>query len=416
MDTTGQLLRIAIQSKGRLYEDTTSLFKESGIKINRSERALLVRSNNFPVEVLYLRDDDIPETVASGVADLGVVGLNEVLEREEDVDTLLHLGVSKCHLAIAVPKHADYSGPQWLENKRIATSYPNILNRYLSRHNVKAQVHVITGSVEITPLIGLGDAIFDIVSSGSTLVTNNLKEVENVLLQRFTGFGQERKRNRLVGFVLRERNLSFSPVNIRELQTNHIARPDSGCRCEKDNRHISAAGFRCGINDGQDFPEFFVGDITLNGHFPVNGIGEDAFCIRRWNGLLLQKKMEMSEIKEDVVQGGALHFHCGLHDEAAHIFHADICERGMSFAAEKAQILPDHPVRIVDSVILVVGVMDESVQNTLEVRRQRFGRSFVMGDDAQLASQRVFFQAANRCGEILEGCSRCYALFILVSV
>ena len=181
MDTTGQLLRIAIQSKGRLYEDTTSLFKESGIKINRSERALLVRSNNFPVEVLYLRDDDIPETVASGVADLGVVGLNEVLEREEDVDTLLHLGVSKCHLAIAVPKHADYSGPQWLENKRIATSYPNILNRYLSRHNVKAQVHVITGSVEITPLIGLGDAIFDIVSSGSTLVTNNLKEVENVV-------------------------------------------------------------------------------------------------------------------------------------------------------------------------------------------------------------------------------------------
>lgn len=175
------LLRIAIQSKGRLYEDTTSLLKEAGIKVNRSERALLVRSNNFPIEVLYLRDDDIPQTVASGTADIGIVGLNEVMERNEDVSVIQHLGLSKCHLSIAIPKALEYTGPQWLNNKQIATSYPHILNDFLQKNNVTAKVHVITGSVEITPLIGLGDAIFDIVSSGSTLITNNLKEVEKIM-------------------------------------------------------------------------------------------------------------------------------------------------------------------------------------------------------------------------------------------
>jgi ATP phosphoribosyltransferase len=175
------LLRIAIQSKGRLYEDTTSLLKEAGIKVNRSERALLVRSNNFPIEVLYLRDDDIPQTVASGTADIGIVGLNEVKERNEDVSVIQHLGLSKCHLSIAIPKAMEYTGPQWLNNKQIATSYPHILNDFLLKNNVTAKVHVITGSVEITPLIGLGDAIFDIVSSGSTLITNNLKEVEKIM-------------------------------------------------------------------------------------------------------------------------------------------------------------------------------------------------------------------------------------------
>ena len=175
------LLRIAIQSKGRLYEDTTSLLKEAGIKVNRSERALLVRSNNFPIEVLYLRDDDIPQTVASGTADIGIVGLNEVKERNEDVSVIQHLGLSKCHLSIAIPKAMEYTGPQWLNNKQIATSYPHILNDFLQKNNVTAKVHVITGSVVITPLIGLGDAIFDIVSSGSTLITNNLKEVEKIM-------------------------------------------------------------------------------------------------------------------------------------------------------------------------------------------------------------------------------------------
>lgn len=175
------MLRIAIQSKGRLYEDTTALLREAGIKINRSERALLVRSNNYPVEILYLRDDDIPETVASGVADIGIVGLNEAMERDEEVDIVQHLGMSKCRLSIAIPKAEKYTGPEWLNGKRIATSYPHILNKFLQEKNVSAKVHIITGSVEITPLIGLSDAIFDIVSSGSTLVTNNLVEVETCM-------------------------------------------------------------------------------------------------------------------------------------------------------------------------------------------------------------------------------------------
>lgn len=175
------MLRIAIQSKGRLYDDTTSLLKEADVKVNRSERALLVRSSTFPIEVLYLRDDDIPETVASGVADIGIVGLNEVMERDENVKVVQHLGLSKCRLSIAVPKAEHYTGPQWLQGKRIATSYPHILQKYLKEQGVKAQIHIITGSVEITPLIDLSDAIFDIVSSGSTLVSNNLAEVETVL-------------------------------------------------------------------------------------------------------------------------------------------------------------------------------------------------------------------------------------------
>ena len=172
------MLRIAIQSKGRLYDDTVNLLKEADAKFNRTERALLTQSVSFPLEALYLRDDDIPETVANGVADIGVVGLNEVLEKDENVKVLLHLGVSKCRLSIAVPKDVTYTGPKWLEGKRIATSYPHILQKFLKQNGVKAQIHVITGSVEITPLIGLSDAIFDIVSSGSTLVSNNLSEVE----------------------------------------------------------------------------------------------------------------------------------------------------------------------------------------------------------------------------------------------
>ncbi len=175
------MLRIAVQSKGRLYEDTMALLAEADIKVRRSERSLLARANDFPLEVLYLRDDDIPQTVASGVADIGIVGENEYLERQEKADVVRRLGFSKCRLSLAIPKREDYQGPQWFEGKTIATSYPNILRKYLDEHNVKASIHVITGSVEIAPGIGLADAIFDIVSSGATLVTNNLKEVEVVV-------------------------------------------------------------------------------------------------------------------------------------------------------------------------------------------------------------------------------------------
>lgn len=175
------MLRIAIQSKGRLYEDTMNLLAEADIKISNSRRTLLVQSSNFPLEVLYLRDDDIPQSVASGVADIGIVGENEFVERDESADVIDRLGFSKCRLSLAIPKAIDYPGLEWFNGKKIATSYPFILRRFMSEHHINAEIHVITGSVEISPGIGLADGIFDIVSSGSTLVSNNLREVEVVM-------------------------------------------------------------------------------------------------------------------------------------------------------------------------------------------------------------------------------------------
>ena len=175
------MLRIAVQSKGRLYEDTMALLAEADIRINSTKRTLLVTSPDFPLEVLYLRDDDIPQSVATGVADIGVVGENEFVERGEDAEIIQRLGFSKCRLSLAVPKQDDYQGKEWFNGKKIATSYPNILRKYLKENNLNADIHVITGSVEISPGIGLADAIFDIVSSGSTLVSNNLREVEVVM-------------------------------------------------------------------------------------------------------------------------------------------------------------------------------------------------------------------------------------------
>ncbi len=175
------MIRIAVQSKGRLYEDTISLLGEADIKISASKRTLLVQASNFPLEVLYLRDDDIPQSVASGVADLGIVGENEFEEREEDAEVVCRLGFSKCRLSLAIPKSIEYNGLEWFNGKKIATSYPVILRKFLNNNGINAEIHVITGSVEISPGIGLADAIFDIVSSGSTLVSNNLKEVEVVM-------------------------------------------------------------------------------------------------------------------------------------------------------------------------------------------------------------------------------------------
>ena len=175
------MIRIAVQSKGRLYEDTMTLLKEAGIKINPVKRTLLVQAANFPLEVLYLRDDDIPQTVADGVADLGVVGENEVAEKQKDVDVVKRLGFSKCRLSLAIPKSVEYNGINWFQNKKIATSYPEILKRFMTEQCVNVDIHVIQGSVEIAPGIDLADGIFDIVSSGSTLISNNLKEVEVVM-------------------------------------------------------------------------------------------------------------------------------------------------------------------------------------------------------------------------------------------
>ena len=176
------MLRIAVQSKGRLFEETMALLQEADIKIPSSKRILLVQSSNFPVEVLFLRDDDIPQSVANGVADLGIVGENEFVERNEDAEIVKRLGFSKCRLSLAIPKDVDYPGLSWFEGRKVATSYPGILKQFMDKHGIKTDIHVITGSVEIAPGISLADAIFDIVSSGSTLVSNRLKEVEVVML------------------------------------------------------------------------------------------------------------------------------------------------------------------------------------------------------------------------------------------
>lgn len=172
------VLRIAVQSKGRLYEDTIQLLQEAGIKLNNKKRTLLVPASNFPLEFLFLRDDDIPESVASGVADIGIVGENEYVEKGKGADIVKRLGFSKCRLSLAIPKDEKYEDVKWFEGKKIATSYPVILQQFLDTNKIKSSIHVINGSVEVAPSIGLADAIFDIVSSGGTLVSNRLKEVE----------------------------------------------------------------------------------------------------------------------------------------------------------------------------------------------------------------------------------------------
>ncbi|MDD6209204.1 MAG: ATP phosphoribosyltransferase [Bacteroidales bacterium] len=175
------MLRIAVQTKGRLYEETMELLGEAGIKLNNAKRTLLVPAKSFPIEVLFLRDDDIPQSVASGAADVGIVGENEYCEKQQAAEIIKRLGFSKCRISLAIPKEVDYNGLEWFNGKKIATSYPVILQEFLKRNKINAELHVISGSVEIAPGIGLADAIFDIVSSGSTLISNHLKEVEVVM-------------------------------------------------------------------------------------------------------------------------------------------------------------------------------------------------------------------------------------------
>lgn len=175
------MLTIAIQNKGRLNEDTVELLRDAGISASASHRKLISDAKGFPLHVLYLRDDDIPQAVAMGVADIGIAGLNEVLEKEQDVDVRMNLGFGACRLSLAVPKEVDYSGLQWFEGKRVATSYPVILRNFFDENNIHAFVHEIAGSVEVAPAVGMADAIFDIVSSGGTLIQNGLKEEDIVI-------------------------------------------------------------------------------------------------------------------------------------------------------------------------------------------------------------------------------------------
>lgn len=178
---TNKKLRVAIQKSGRLNEDSLRMLKECGIEFNNGMNKLKTSAVNFPLEVLFLRDDDIPEYVATGVADIGIVGENVLVESGADVSTIEKLGYGKCRLSIAVPKGAKYSGVKSLAGKRIATTYKTVLAKFLKKNKVEAEIHEISGSVEIAPGIGLAEAICDIVSSGSTLFMNGLKEVETVM-------------------------------------------------------------------------------------------------------------------------------------------------------------------------------------------------------------------------------------------
>ena len=174
-------LKIAIQKKGRLSDSSKSLLKECGIKINNGKNQLMARSSNFPIDFLFLRDDDIPQYIQDGVADLGIVGENVFIEKNKEVILKKRLGFSKCRLSLAVPKSVEYNGLEYFQNKNIATSYPVILQKYLDDNGIKAAIHEISGSVEIAPNIGLAEGICDIVSTGSTLLSNGLTEVEVIM-------------------------------------------------------------------------------------------------------------------------------------------------------------------------------------------------------------------------------------------
>ncbi|MCI4668438.1 MAG: ATP phosphoribosyltransferase [Bacteroidia bacterium] len=174
------IIRLAVQKSGRLSEKSLAVIEECGIKYSRNKVKLKAPSYNFPLELLFLRDDDIPKYVAAGVADVGIVGENVLAEEEAEVRVMEKMGFSKCRLSIGIPQAVGYTSIQQLNGKKIATSYPNLLGNFLSQNGVEAEIHEISGSVEIAPGIGLADAVCDIVSSGSTLLANGLKEVETI--------------------------------------------------------------------------------------------------------------------------------------------------------------------------------------------------------------------------------------------
>lgn len=174
-------LKIAVQKSGRLYEDSVKLLKECGLKVHNGKQQLKVEVSNFPMEILYLRNSDIPQYIEDGVADIGIVGENLLTEKQKDIESILKLGFSKCRVSLAVPYAVEYSGLDYFQNKKIATSYPNTLQQFLDKNEITAEIHVISGSVEIAPNIGLADGICDIVSSGSTLFKNGLREVHRIL-------------------------------------------------------------------------------------------------------------------------------------------------------------------------------------------------------------------------------------------
>lgn len=184
-------LKIAIQKSGRLSEKSVSILREAGISMTNGERKLISVSGTYPIEILYLRDDDIPQYVKDKVADIGIVGENVFAEKGSEISIVERLGFSRCRMSLAIPKQENYAGPEYFEGKKIATSYPVILQRFLDEKGVDAEIHVISGSVEIAPGIGLAEGIFDIVSSGSTLISNGLQEVEVVMKSEAVIIGRD---------------------------------------------------------------------------------------------------------------------------------------------------------------------------------------------------------------------------------
>jgi ATP phosphoribosyltransferase len=212
-----QTLKIAIQKSGRLYEGSMQLLKECGIEIGNGNNQLRVLSANFPVEVFFLRDDDIPEYVQDAVADIGFVGENVVREKNKEVDIIEQLGFGKCRLSIAVPKSGTMQSVQDLNGQKIATSYPVILSSYLQQKGIAASIHEISGSVEIAPRIGLADAICDLVSSGSTLFTNELKEIETILSSQAVLIGNKKLEEYKINILQR---LLFRIRSVKKAKNN----------------------------------------------------------------------------------------------------------------------------------------------------------------------------------------------------
>jgi len=226
-------LKIAIQKSGRLNEDSLQLLKACGIRIDNGEDQLKVTVPNFPMEILYLRNSDIPQYLEDGVADIAIVGENILIERQKKVDVVCKLGFSKCRVSLAVPKETEASGPDFFQGKKIATSYPNTVTNFLESRNINAEIHKISGSVEIAPNIGLADGICDIVSSGSTLFKNGLKETDVILkseavLAATRKLSKEKRSilNKLVfriEAVLRAKNSKYILLNVPNDNINKVS-------------------------------------------------------------------------------------------------------------------------------------------------------------------------------------------------
>ena len=233
-------IKIAVQKSGRLNEDSLKLLKDCGISIDNGKDQLKASASNFPLEVLYLRNGDIPQYLRDGVVDIAIIGENVLIEKGEDIGIVEKLGFSKCRVSLAIPKGKKYKGIQDLDGMRVATSYPNTVLNYFKKFDVKPDIHLITGSVEIAPNIGLADAICDIVSSGSTLFKNNLKEVEKMLTSEAVLAVSPKisKESQLVldklkfriQSVLRGRNSKYVLMNVPNEKIEHIIKLLPGMR------------------------------------------------------------------------------------------------------------------------------------------------------------------------------------------